>query len=221
MLGSSLNRIVGIILVVLLTPLSLHSIVFVSDQGFSFLDGSGEQQSVRLAGVDDRDLVFWDRSTDQGSPPGWLVKIPRSPAPLVYDVVVNGSGDSADNLSLGFEIGSELNWERLSGQSKLLVNYPFEEGTFFDTTGFLGVRIFTDGDEAPPSYGWIRIEHSAADATFTVHDWAWNSTPGEPIQAGEIPEPKVYALILGVGVLVFVAGRRLRRREGDLRELRG
>ena len=73
------------------------------------------------------------------------------------------------------------------------------------------VRV-TDMDSV--YYGWIRISHSVADERLVLHDWAWNTTPGEPLQAGAIPEPAAYAAIIGVGALVMVF---LRRRRFSLR----
>ncbi|MEO0529616.1 MAG: PEP-CTERM sorting domain-containing protein [Planctomycetota bacterium] len=35
-------------------------------------------------------------------------------------------------------------------------------------------------------YGWIRVSIDNAGGTFIVRDWAYNSVPGEPINAGQV-----------------------------------
>ncbi len=176
------------------------SIVFIGDQGFTRLDGSGAQERISFAG---KDLVFDDFGNRGG---GWTVREPSGP-PGLFQTIIEENGNLPRNLSFGAEIGDGLNWESLVG-FRQLSNYDTGEWNFFDTEGFLGIRVFSEGLESLPSYGWIRIEHDFDAGTFTVHDWAWNTTPGEPILAGQIPEPAAYVALLGLGVLVFVVLRR-------------
>jgi hypothetical protein len=52
-------------------------------------------------------------------------------------------------------------------------------------------------------YGWIQVEVFAAPGNGgTIRDWAYNSVPGQPILAGQVPEPGTWALLsLGAGLL--------------------
>ena len=125
-----------------------------------------------------------------------------------------------DSFDFGQVIGNELEWSGFA--SRWLADYSENaegfRGHFFDQeNGFVALRTTVEEDVY---YGWLRLSHSAADAALTVHDWAWNSAPGEPILAGEIPEPKVYALVLGIGVLVWVVVRRRRRHHAKWRTAR-
>jgi hypothetical protein len=199
-------------------PLQLSAFVYIGDQGFSLIDGSQTSQEIRLVGVEEQ-LLFTDRRTDVNSSlrSSWMV-MQANGSNRIYEVAVSDNIFLADNLGLNTEIGDGLNWwslESASRAERALSVYTDGGGHFFDASGFLGVRTFADGEDFLPYYGWIRIEHSFDAGTFTVHDWAWNSTPGEPILAGEIPEPAAYAAIIGVGALLVVFLRRrffLRRR---------
>ena len=62
-----------------------------------------------------------------------------------------------------------------------------------------------------PLYGWIRVKVDNAAGVFEVIDWAYNSTPGNGIRAGTVPEPGTLGL-LAAGAL-GVAGMRRRRAE--------
>ncbi len=121
---------------------------------------------------------------------------------------------SAARLEVGMEISNNSMWADRIAFSLVSTS---GDGSFYDASGFIGVRVYEEfaGWEDPnalPYYGWIRVEHSASEGTLTVHDWAWNSVAGEPILAGAIPEPRVYALAFGLGVLGFVLARRWRKR---------
>ncbi len=129
--------------------------------------------------------------------------------PAVYASVATDS-PFVDSFEFGQVIGNELEW---TGFTTLWIadygeNGEDFRGHFFNRENrYIAVRTTVEEDMY---FGWLRLSHSAEDELLTVHDWAWNSIPGEPILAGEIPEPKVYALVLGIGVLVWVVVRRRR-----------
>ena len=128
----------------------------------------------------------------------------------VYATVFT-DGPFVDSFGFGQVIGNELEW--LGFRPVTLVDYTEDtesfRGHFFNQKN-LYAAVQTTVEENV-FYGWLRLSHSAEDEILTVHDWAWNSVPGEPILAGEIPEPKVYALLLGIGVLLWAAECRRRR----------
>ena len=183
------------------------SVVYVSDKGF-MIDEENDAGIVFLANPE---YPMFFAVSRRGA---WAIHGGTSVMP--HQVVAGNEFPS--DLSFGVILDVNSDWPDVSSRARLLATND-GEGNFFDSEGFLGVRMFVD--DPLPHYGWIRMSHSAEDSVLTVHDWAWNSVPGEPILAGEIPEPKVYALLLGIGALVFVAGRRFRRREAGVREPRG
>ena len=125
-----------------------------------------------------------------------------------------------DRYIPAFEVGeaihSGLEWVGSLGGSLAVYNTAsnyFGKGYFFDRSdGYLPIRTAFNDNEY---FGWLRISHSMDDERLTIHDWAWNSRSGEPILAGEIPEPATYAILVALGSLGFVIVRR-RRRSGRL-----
>lgn len=83
----------------------------------------------------------------------------------------------------------------------------------FDTapgpvTGFVGFS-FPDGPDL--HFGWARITIDNAAGTFVLNEWAYETTPGESIVAGEItPEPTSLGL-LAAGSLGLASLRSRRR----------
>ena len=126
--------------------------------------------------------------------------------------------------AIGENLGENPYWsnQRAIFVSCLSVTPPFDTacgGTWFELidpiggnyrgiVAFLGVE-FRVGDDT--YYGWMEIDTETIPVTTNggyINRWAYNSTPGEPIYAGQIPEPRTYALILGVLVAGFVAMKR-------------
>ena len=185
-------------------------IVYVYDQGFALQDIAGEASEISISGSDSS-LQF---SVKQNGVVSWN----WSQTPFgFYQTVISES--SFNLLDAGAQIDGMNDWFAVQRDVFQLASMS-GDGPAFDTQGFLGIRVFEqefdwEEEDALPYYGWIRIEHSAADATLTVHDWAWNSTPGEPILAGQIPEPATYAILVALGALGFAIVRR-RCRSGRL-----
>lgn len=70
-------------------------------------------------------------------------------------------------------------------------------GTFL--TASVGVQ-FTLEDGA--HYGWIRVSTPAIVNGGVIEDWAYNSVPGQPILAGQVPEPSTWILLTG-GIMLL------------------
>jgi hypothetical protein len=183
------------------------TIIYVPDGGLMLGDTLDESVSLEFGGYSET-LTFrtWSGDGDELWWAWWGERL----AVQAVDVL----GNSPARLEVGMEISESSVWG-IPGRVAWALANPTGEGSFYDATGFIGVRVFEDelGWDLPnalPYYGWIRVEHDASESTLTVHDWAWNSVQGEPILAGAIPEPRVYALAFGVGVFGFVLVRRRR-----------
>lgn len=58
-------------------------------------------------------------------------------------------------------------------------------------------------------FGWVRVTIDNAAGTFVINDWAYNATPGAPIDTGQVPEPGSLALLAaGAFGLATYRGRR-------------
>ncbi|HEY1787120.1 MAG TPA: PEP-CTERM sorting domain-containing protein [Verrucomicrobiae bacterium] len=78
------------------------------------------------------------------------------------------------------------------------------------TDGYVGIELNLGSGT---DYGWMEFQDNptASSPVLTLEGWAYDTTPGEGIVAGVVPEPSAVAL-LGVGALGFVASLRKRRK---------
>jgi hypothetical protein len=60
-------------------------------------------------------------------------------------------------------------------------------------------------------YGWVRVTINNTTGSFTINDWAYESTPSVGIAAGAIPEPATASLLAALTVGGAAALRRRRR----------
>jgi len=74
--------------------------------------------------------------------------------------------------------------------------------------GYMGIE-FTAADGT--HYGWVRISASDETPTATIHDWAYETVPGQSIITGVVPEPSTL-LLFAIGSGVIAALRWLHRR---------
>lgn len=98
------------------------------------------------------------------------------------------------------------------------------------TTGFLfgkqvdflvGFRFRDHGTGNTTHYGWASITATGKDfydngdntddAHVTINNWAYNSTPNEPINVGQVPEPAIVAPGLGLLAIGAAGLRRWRQ----------
>lgn len=97
------------------------------------------------------------------------------------------------NLNAGTPISSGAPFSNSTSQSLASVSFGSYSGSFWGpysygnwvgaTEKFLGVRFDIGGNT---HYGWVRLSVSASGDEFTVLDYAYEATPGEPIDAGDI-----------------------------------
>ncbi len=85
------------------------------------------------------------------------------------------------------------------------------ECEFNDTTGFVGLSFEVDGQT---NYGWIRVRvDEGGNNRLTLLDSAYNDM-GQPISAGQVPEPGGLGL-LAVGGVGLMALRRRRKQNAN------
>ena len=181
------------------------------------LDNNG-QADVRF--YDGSQLFIYFGMNASGVGASQLLVTPQGP----YDL-----GSYLVGLNEGFVIGDStapsLMWApqdapNLYGQATVLGFYIPEsgdrvipDGYFYGTTAFMGIhfQIGTDWH-----YGWVRLcgtEWLDFGGT-TVLDWAYETRPGVPILAGAVPEPSMWALLVGGGVLMAWFRRKRNEKKG-------
>ena len=117
-------------------------------------------------------------------------------------------GGRAISLDAGDMVDADLPWSASSGTSYYLLGNP-SLGPFYNTEGYLAVRVWTD---AGFLYGWFRvIDDDAVQRQLIIYEWAWNGTPGASIAAGQVPEPAGFSL--GAGLAVALASWAARRKQ--------
>lgn len=127
--------------------------------------------------------------------------MPVTAAPIASLLRSSVSGFSAEPLSAGAPIGTSNWWHTFALHVEIewfpnySVNSLFPEGQ----RRYLGVR--TDGER----YGWIEVERTGIH--LTAYAWAYETEPGVPISAGQIPSPGTPALL----VMTSLATIRRRR----------
>lgn len=126
----------------------------------------------------------------------------------------NGSGKWIRSNRLIDEDATQID-QVLGGRPASGVQVPTNGPNFLGLGGqvrYLGLQMELNNSGAN-NYGWIGIRiTNEADATGEVVGFGYQTTPGVPINAGEVPEPTALAtLVGGAALLASFVYRRVRR----------
>ncbi len=117
-----------------------------------------------------------------------------------------GSGTNVSPLALGTSIGAASTF--LSTPN---INGGYQATAFAGTTSYFGFRFINEAGGGTTHYGWAQLSSGTAGGfPASIVAYAFESTPNLAIQAGVVPEPGTYALMLAglAGVAGFAARRR-------------
>lgn len=159
------------------------------------------------------DLVTGANQTFLG-PGGWDLNFWDSSGTLLLNSLVNiGNntfptlvvGSPVSLLSLGTPISS-ANATTAGSPALLMTN-------FYGQTGYFGLRFY---DESSSQYlnGWVQMSVGSSNGyPASILSWAYETTPGATILAGDtgVPEPSTWMTMLGgLGALGAIRWRRRR-----------
>lgn len=83
---------------------------------------------------------------------------------------------------------------------------PEASGQFKNKDAYLGFQLVEGGQSY---YGWIHLSNfDAPGASLYIKEWAYNTTPGQSITVGQVPEPGTIALLVTGGVLLVWRRRK-------------
>ncbi len=169
------------------------------------LNGSDAWSEIRF-GVSS-EYTYWDWQTK------WWEGYVRLDASSPVAVVANG--DNAARLDAGDVVDASCAFNdgdsTLAYYYRYLPNDPTYSGPFGGgdvESGYLGLRL---SDGVNDYYGWLRLDvQGGASETIELSEWAYATTPDQPVTVGVVPEPATTGLLtLGGAVLL---GRRRRNR---------
>ena len=125
------------------------------------------------------------------------------------DVAVQGSGAFPSNpayIPFGSTVGSDSTFIGRASFTSMSGSF----GNWISGSplrGALGVKFPAGGNT---HYGYIDVTQQP-NGTITLHGYAYNDVPNQPITTAAVPEPSAIALLLAVGVPAAAAYARRRK----------
>ena len=180
--------------------ISNAAIIYSGPRDLTVSESTGSSLSINMGGVSDSFQIVSTRGAF----------VLRHPVDTGSYWTLNNSLGRLLDVDYGTLISQEQQWFRVMSEIGM---FSFEESnqwfgmdTIYDAPDrYMPLRILNNEDVL---FGWLRLSHDAQAGVLTVHDWAWNSASGQPILAGEIPEPAAAALLTGLALLALAALRR-------------
>ncbi len=117
-----------------------------------------------------------DGALVNGSNNGSFVTVASNPAALNYSNIINATDIFDANID---DLATRAT---LSYQGYGMVSNIYSGNWSDQQNKYLGLK-FTDG--ANTHYGWLRLSVSKTADTIIVHDFAYNTTPNQSIEAGQ------------------------------------
>ncbi len=140
-----------------------------------------------------------------------LITIPELPPDLGYFVAALPSGftvgSSLDPIYQWYYPNTDQFGTAAIGAQEGIDNQIYTLGYFTGQTAYSGFDLYYDGAN---HYGWMQIANPYGFVAGQVVDWAYESDPNTPIEAGEVPEPETWMLTV-IGGLTLTLVRRKRK----------
>lgn len=144
-----------------------------------------------------------------GTVAGWDINIYNNNTNLSFWAPTGGgyvgSGTDVEPLAFGTTIDAGSTF--LSTPN---IGGGYQAPGFFGTSGYFGFRFVNEAG-GTTHYGWAQLSASAGNGfPAEILAYAFESTPGAALQAGVVPEPGTYAMMLAglAGVASLIARKR-------------
>jgi hypothetical protein len=92
----------------------------------------------------------------------------------------------------------------IGGQAVFDGQYTYS-GNLSGKDAFLGLRLHFGSDDY---FGWMEVNNFDNVAAGEILGWGYQTTPNALIMAGEIPEPSSGAVVLALGLTLFLSRNR-------------
>ena len=129
----------------------------------------------------------------------FLITGPGGLVPVSPGSIISSNGSSLDPI---------YQWSggtaTIGGQAVFDGEY-FYAGNFSDTNAFIGLQFQINNQT---HYGWMEIYNYPDVASGQVLAWAYESSPHTPIEAGAVPEPPSWTLLI-IGAMFAFDHRRI------------
>ena len=141
-----------------------------------------------------------------------VVAIPEPPPDLGYLLAAVNQG-----TSIGSSLTSIFNAQWYNNQTDQFGNAAIGAEALIDnqlsvignfaglSSAYIGFNLVDNGNNY---YGWMQVSNPLNDVYGDIVDWGYESSPNTPIEAGAVPEPSTWGLLMLGAILFFVKRKR-------------